>query len=272
MKRFILAAAVALAFPAYAQNAATVNGQPIPQAEIDTMIKAMSSRGMEDTPENRKLILDQLITGEVLSQEAVKQGLDKDEQTRLLIENSRKEILINSLIAKWMEDHNPSEADINKAYDELVADSKNTKEYNIRHILLKEEKEAQELLKKIKDKKIDFATAAKENSIDHGSGKEGGDLGWAEAQNFVPEFADAVVAAKPKEIVAEPVKSQFGWHIIEVLDERSVEPPTKDEATPGLKQMIQQQQLHAYVEELRKAATVVESNDDGQKEEAAKKK
>ena len=72
--------------------------------------------------------------------------------------------------------------------------------------------------------------------------------------------------------MAEPVKSQFGWHIIEVLDERSVEPPTKDEATPGLKQMIQQQQLQAYVEELRKAATVVESNDDGQKEEAAKKK
>ncbi|WP_432784605.1 putative parvulin-type peptidyl-prolyl cis-trans isomerase [Oligella sp. MSHR50489EDL] len=271
MKRFILAAAVALTFPAYAQNAATVNGQPIPQSEIDTMVKAMSSRGMEDTPENRKMILDQLITGEVLSQEAVKQGLDKDEQTRLLIENSRKEILINSLIAKWMEDHNPSEADINKAYDELVADSKNTKEYNIRHILVGDEKEAQALLKRIKDKKIDFAEAAKENSIDYGSGKEGGDLGWAEADNFVPEFAEAVVAAKPNEIVAEPVKSQFGWHIIEVLGERNVEPPSKDEATPGLKQMIQQKQLQEYVEGLRESATVVESTDDAQKAEEPKK-
>lgn len=271
MKRLILAAAVALAFPVYAQNAATVNGQPIPQTEIDTMIKAMSSRGMEDTPENRKLILDQLITGEVLSQEAVKQGLDKDEQTRMLIENSRKEILINSLIAKWMEDNTPSDADVDKAYEELVADTKEAKEYNIRHILLKEEKEAQDLLKQIKDKKVDFADAAKEKSIDTGSGQQGGSLGWAEADNFVPEFAEAVVAAKANEIVAEPVKSQFGWHIIEVLDERTVEAPSKEEAAPGLKQMIQQQKLQDYVEGLRESATVVESKEEAKKVEEAKK-
>ncbi|MDO5667702.1 MAG: peptidylprolyl isomerase [Alcaligenaceae bacterium] len=265
MKRLILAAAVALAFPAYAQNAATVNGQVIPQTEIDTLIKAMSSRGMEDTAENRKLILEQLITGEVLSQEAIKQGLDKDEQTRLLIENSRKEILINSLIAKWMEDNSPSDADVDKAYEELLADAKETKEYNIRHILLKEEKEAQDLLKQIKDKKIDFAEAAKENSMDIGSGQQGGSLGWAEADNFVPEFAEAVVAAKANEIVAEPVQSQFGWHIIEVVDERSVEAPSKEEATPSLKQMIQQQQLQDYVEKLRESATVVESEEEAKK-------
>ena len=84
------------------------------------MMKAMSSRGMEDTPENRKLVLDQLITGEVLSQEAIKQGLDKDEETRMLIENSRKEILINSLISKWMEDNTPSDEDVEAAYKELV--------------------------------------------------------------------------------------------------------------------------------------------------------
>ncbi len=259
MRRLILVAAVALAFPAYAQNAATVNGQAIPQSEIDTMMKAMSSRGMEDTPENRKLVLDQLITGEVLSQEAIKQGLDKDEETRMLIENSRKEILINSLISKWMEDNTPSDEDVDAAYKELVADTKDVKEYKIRHILLKDEDEAKKLLKEIKDKKIDFADAAKENSIDVGSGQQGGDLGWAEADNFVPEFAEAVVAAKPKVIVDEPVKSQFGWHIIEVLDERNIEAPSKEEAAPGLKQVIQQEKLQEYVEGLRKAAKVEET-------------
>lgn len=271
MKRLILAAAVALTFPVYAQNAATVNGQPIPQAEIDTMVRAMASRGMEDTPENRKLILDQLITGEVLSQEAVKQGLDEDPDTRMLIENSRKEILINTLIAKWMEDNTPSDADIDKAYEELVADAKEAKEYNIRHILVADEKKAQDLLKQIKDKKIDFEAAAKENSVDVGSGKQGGNLGWAEADNFVPEFAEAVRNAKVKEIVAEPVQSQFGWHIIEVLDERAVEAPSKEEAAPGLKQMVQQEKLQAYVESLREAATVVESEEDKKAEKAEEK-
>ena len=217
---------------------------------------------MEDTPENRKLILDQLITGEVLSQEAVKQGLDKDPETRMLIENSRKEILINTLIAKWMEDNDPSDTDIDKAYEDLVADAKDSKEYNIRHILVSDEKKAQDLLKQIKDKKIDFDAAAKENSADVGSGQQGGNLGWAEAENFVPEFAEAVRQAKVKEIVAEPVQSQFGWHIIEVLDERSVAAPTKEEAAPGLKQMVQQEKLQNYVEGLRESATVVESKED----------
>lgn len=262
MKRLILAAAVALTFPVYAQNAATVNGQPIPQAEIDTMVRAMAARGMEDTTENRELILDQLITGEVLSQEAIKQALDKDPETSMLIENSRKEILINTLIAKWMEDNDPSDADIDKAYEELVADAKDSKEYNIRHILVADEKEAQDLLKQIKDKKIDFEAAAKENSVDVGSGQQGGNLGWAEAENFVPEFADAVRKAKVNEMVAEPVQSQFGWHIIEVLDERAIAAPTKEEAAPSLKQMVQQEKLKTYVEGLREAATVVESKED----------
>lgn len=261
MKRLILAAAVALAFPVSAQNAATVNGQPIPQSEIDTMMQAMSSRGMEDTAENRKLVLDQLITGEILSQEAVNQGLDKDEQTRMLIENSRKEILINSLIAQWMEDNTPSDAEIDKAYEELVADAKDAKEFNIRHILVAEEEDVKDILKQIKDKKIDFAEAAKNHSVDVGSGQQGGDLGWAEANNFVPEFAEAVLDAKIKEIVPEPVQSQFGWHIIEVLDERAVEAPSKEEATPGLKQMVQQQKLQDYVEGLRESATVVEAEE-----------
>ena len=261
MKRLILAAAVAFALPVHAQNAATVNGQPIAQTEIDTMMRAMSSRGMDDTSENRKLILDQLITGEVLSQEAIKQGLDKDNDTRMLIENSRKEILINTLIAKWMEDNTPSDAEVDKAYEELVADAKESKEYNIRHILVADEKEATDLLKQIKDKKIDFEEAAKSKSSDVGSGQQGGNLGWAEAENFVPEFAEAVREAKVKEIVAKPVQSQFGWHIIEVLDERSVEAPAKEEAEPGLKQMVQQKKLQEYVEGLRETATVVESEE-----------
>lgn len=260
MKRLILAAAVALTFPAQAQNAATVNGQPIVEAEIDTMMRAMSSRGMEDTEANRKLVLDQLITGEVLSQEAVKQKLDKDEETRMLIENSRKEILINTLIAKWMEENEPSDADIEKAYENMAADAKDAKEYNIRHILVEDEKKANDLLKQIKDKKVDFETAAKENSVDAGSGQQGGNLGWAEADNFVPEFAEAVRQAKTKEIVDKPVQSQFGWHIIEVLDEREVEAPSKEEALPNIKQMVQQEKLQEYVESLREAATVVESD------------
>jgi peptidyl-prolyl cis-trans isomerase C len=126
----------------------------------------------------------------------------------------------------------------------------------LRHILLKDEKTAKDLTASIKSKKITFAAAAKKDSLDLGSGKNGGELGWAPTTNYVPEFAQAVEHMKKGQMTDKPVQTQFGWHIIEVEDSRPLKFPDLQEVKPKLEEMLRQQELAAYQESLIKAATI----------------
>lgn len=257
MKRFmLLAATCAAALPAFAQNIATVNGNAITEAELNNTVKALVARGAQDTPEFRKQLTEELINRAVLVQAAEKAGVDKKDEVALALNNAKQEILIASLLQDWSQKNQISDAEIQKAYDEIVKANANKKEYKVKHILVKDETAANKLLKSIKDKKAKFADVAKKESIDSGSGKAGGDLGWAPAENYVPEFANAVKAAKKGQLIAKPVKSQFGWHIIQVEDERAAQPPKLEEVKPQLQQMLSQQALQKHMKELRDKAKV----------------
>lgn len=257
MKRFmLLAATCAVALPAFAQNIATVNGNAITEAELNNTVKALVARGAQDTPEFRSQLTNELINRAVLIQEAEKAGIDKKEDVVIALNNARQEILIASLLQEWSAKNQISDADIQKTYDEIVKENAAKKEYKVKHILVKDETAANKLLKSIKDKKATFADVAKKESIDSGSGNNGGDLGWAPAENYVPEFADAVKGAKKGELLSKPVKSQFGWHIIQVDDERAAQPPKLEEVKPQLQQMLSQQALQKHMKELRDAAKV----------------
>ena len=253
MKKLLLIASLSMALPAMAQTVATVNGQSISQAELDFTIKAVGLQSVND--EQRKAILDEVINRDVLAQEAVKQGLDKQEIVKMNIESTRKEILIASLIQDWAEKNPVSDTDVKKAYDQSLTEFKQAKEYKVSHILVKEEDKAKQLIADIKDKKVSFEEAAKKDSLDPGSGRDGGDLGWSDPSAYVPEFADAVRQAKKGEIT-EPVKSQYGYHIILVTDERSVAPPSFDSSQAEIKQRLSREKLMDYVQTLRKDAKV----------------
>ncbi|MFA5703296.1 MAG: peptidylprolyl isomerase [Advenella sp.] len=257
MKRFmLLAATCAVALPAFAQNVATVNGKAITKAELNNTVQALVARGAQDTPEFRKQLTEELINRAVLVQAAEKAGIDKKDEVALALNNAKQEILIASLLQDWSQKNQISDAEIQKTYDELVKENANKKEYKVKHILVKDETAANNLLKSIKDKKAKFADVAKKESIDSGSGKDGGELGWAPAENYVPEFANAVKAAKKGELVAKPVKSQFGWHIIQVEDERAAQAPKLEEVKPQLQQMLSQQALQKHMKALRDEAKV----------------
>ncbi|TAM02016.1 MAG: peptidylprolyl isomerase, partial [Pusillimonas sp.] len=126
----------------------------------------------------------------------------------------------------------------------------------VRHILVKDEKTAQDLITQIKNKKITFDEAAKKDSIDPGSGKNGGELGWAPTSNYVPEFAQAVESLKKGQTTDKPVHTQFGWHIIEVEDTRPIKFPSFEEVKPQITEMLRQQELGEYQQQLMKAATI----------------
>src|SRR5690606_32743826 len=122
-----------------------------------------------------------------------------------------------------------SDAKIQAEYDKLKKMQEGKQEYKVRHILVEDEKAANDLIAAIKSKKTTFEDAAKKDSIDPGSGKNGGDLGWAASTNYVPEFAQAVEKLKKGQMTDKPVKSQFGWHIIQLDDARDAPFPKLDD-------------------------------------------
>jgi peptidyl-prolyl cis-trans isomerase C len=259
MKRIAaFALACSLTLPVWAKDIATVNGQGISQAKFDQFVGMLVSQGAQDTPQLRDQVKQEMINRLVAVQAAEKAGLQKDPAVQQETELATQSILVRALMAKYLKDHPVSEADLQKEYDTLKAQQASRQEYKLRHILVKDEAKAKDLIKAIKAKKTTFEAAAKKDSIDTGSGKNGGELGWGPTSNYVPEFAQAVESMKKGDLSAQPVQTQFGWHVIQVEDVRPIAFPSFDEAKPQLEEMMRQQALATYQKGLMKDAKIVD--------------
>ncbi len=257
MKRLaVLAAACALAFPLHAKDIATVNGKAISEEQLNQFVTLLVEQGAQDTPELREQVKQEMVHRLVAVQAAQKAGIDKRPAVEQELELARQGILVRALIADHLEKHPVSDEKIQAEYDKIKASQADRKEYKVRHILVKEQKEAEDLLAQIKDKKVSFEEAAGKHSIDPGSGKNGGDLGWGPASNYVPEFAKAVESLEKGKTADAPVQSQFGWHIIRVEDERPVEFPALADVKPQLEEMMRQQQVVEFQQQLVKEADI----------------
>lgn len=257
MKRFaVLALSCALAAPLAAQNIVTVNGQSISQKQFDDFIGLLIKQGAQDSPELREQVKNEMTIRLIAVQEAEKAGLDKKAEVAQELDLARQGILVRALLSDYIEKNPLSEKDYKAEYERLKKEEAGQKEFKVSHILVKDEAEAKKLLADIKAKTISFADAAKQNSMDPGSGAQGGDLGWAPSGLYVPEFAAAVEKQKKGELSAAPVESQFGWHIIQVDDSRNIEFPKFEEVKPQIEEMLRQKQLTEYQESLMKNAKV----------------
>lgn len=253
MKRLFLVTALSIALPAMAQNVATVNGKAISKSDLDNLAK--SFRIEKPTADQRKALIEELVNRNVMLQEAAKQGIEKKPEIKTSIENSREQILLTGLVQSWLEKNPVSEDEVKKAYDDFVKTLADRRQYKVRHILVKDESKAKEILADIKAKKISFSDAAKKYSIDSGAESNAGELSWLTAEDFVPEFGAAVKTAKKGELT-NPVKSQFGYHIIEVQDERPITPPTYEQIKGAILRDLNQQKTLEYIASLRKKAKV----------------
>lgn len=259
MKRLaVFAAACTIALPIYAQNVATVNGKTISQENLDQFVSLLIAQGAQDTPELRAQVKKEMINRTVAVQAAEKAGLDKQTAVKQEMELARQGILVRALMADFLKKNPVTDAQIQAEYDDIKKEQASTQEYKVQHILVKDEKKADELLAAIKGKKVAFAEAAKKDSIDTGSGQNGGDLGWGPSSNYVPEFAQAVESLKKGELSEKPVQSQFGWHIIQVEDVRATQFPELAQVKPQIEEMLRQKQLAEYQESMVKAATIKE--------------
>jgi peptidyl-prolyl cis-trans isomerase C len=250
----VAAAILSTALPAFAQNVAIVNGKPVPKARVDALAAQLAKSGRPVPPEMQAQLKDEVIAREVFMQEAQKRGLDASDDFKNQMELARQTLLIRELFADYQKNNPVTDADIQAEYDKFVA-ANGGKEYRARHILVEKEDEAKNIIASLK-KGGKFDEIAKKQSKDPGSGANGGDLDWANAASYVPEFSGALIKLKKGQVTDTPVKTQFGWHVIRLDDTRDAQLPKLDEVKPQIAQQLQQQKLAKFQEDLRGKAKV----------------
>ena len=259
-----LAATCLAVFPAgYAadtkqKNAAVVNGVPIPQARIDFVAKAQlaQSQGQQqDGPEFRENLREIMITREILYQEALKRKLDKNPDYQMQLDLAKQQIILGVLFEDINKKTQPSDADVVKEYERVKTQQGESKQYKARHILVKEEAEAKQVLADLKSGG-DFAKIAAEKSADPGSKDNGGQLEWSEAEAFVQPFGEALKALKKGELTKEPVKTDYGFHIIELQDVRAVNFPPLEQVKAQIQQTLANKAREYYIATLRTKAKI----------------
>jgi len=250
-----LIATATLAAPAFAQNLAVVNGKAIPTSRVDAIVKQVVAQGQgTDSPQLREAIKRDLISREVLMQEAIKQGYDKKPDVKQALDSARQAIVVNQLARDYIAKNPVTDADIKAEYERFAKTQAGEKEYHLRHILLATEDEAKAVIAKLKGG-AKFEELAK-TSKDTGSAANGGDLDWAAPSAFPPEFAAGFTKLTKGQVTDTPVKTGAGFHVIKVDDVRAVKVPSMDEVKSQIAESLTQSKLAAYQEEMVKKAKV----------------
>jgi len=229
----------------------TVNGDAITEKQYEYYLRLRSQQPMPlpgDEKERRQMILDEMVHLLLLAQSAVDQKADQEPDVYLQLKHSRENLLARAMLRKHFRENPIPEGAIEKR---LVKD-----EYRTRHILVKSEQEAADIITEI-GKGGNFAQLAKSRSIDTKSGKQGGDLGWISQEDpILPQFFEAVAGMKKSEISQKPVKTYFGWHVIRVDDVRPHKMRSPEKLAGEIQMQIQQERVEALAKSLRDKAKI----------------
>ena len=264
--RIVLASAVSLLIlgacnsktgntPAAGEIAATVNGTPISKYSVDQIAGQRTAMGQPDSPETRKAIINQLAMQMLVSQEAIKKNLDKEPEVADQINLTRQSILANAFVQDYAKNNPVSDDKLKAEYDKAKAQMSGT-EYKARHILVDKEDLAKSIIAKLKKNPKQFDSLAKQYSKDPGSRNEGGELGWFDPRGMVPEFGAAVAKLQKGKFTLEPVKTQFGYHVILLEDTRTQEAPAFDQVKPQLAKQVQQEDLKKLIDDMMAKAKI----------------
>jgi len=232
---------------------ARVGNQVIHESELDREMRAMpeSLQQLAGDPAARAQILQVMVRRAVLSRKAMEAGLDTDPLVRERIEKSRDDILIDAL-QTWQTSRlqEPTEEDIQTYYQKHLASFTIPEQIHARHILVRTEEEALDILKQLKRKKADFAALAAQYSLDDSNKSRGGDLNWFPRGVMVPEFEKAAFALKEPGELSPPVHTHFGWHIIELLGKRPASRRDLEGAREEIIQVLKEQALTRWIDEV----------------------
>jgi peptidyl-prolyl cis-trans isomerase C len=269
--RILAAALAAVPFLAFAQagkdakpaakpaapatgNIATVNGVAVPRARADFLMQQQQSRGAQDNEQTRTMIREELVNREVIAQEAAKSGIAKNAEVQAQMELARQEVIVGAYLRDWVRRNPVSEADVQKEYERAKSQT-GDREYRARHILVENEDQAKNLIAELK-KGGKFDDLAKKNSKDTGSAERGGDLDWNVPSAYDKQFADAMTKLEKGRMTDAPVRTRFGFHIIQLDDVRPVKFPALQDVKPRIQQQLTQARIEGLIRELRSKAKV----------------
>ena len=267
-----IAGTVALALPAQAQQpvpsgdadpiVASVDGTKIRQSDVAALIETLPQQ-YRDIPMQMLFpaLLERAIDGELLQREAEKTGLAENAEVKRRVVQYRARLMQEQYLSEKL-DAAITDEKVQAEYDKRLKDAPKGEEIRASHILVSEEGEAKDIVRAL-DRGADFAALAKEKSIDPGAAN-GGDLGYFTADQMVPEFSAAAFALAPGAYSKEPVKSQFGWHVIRVVDRRDLAPPSLDMVREQLRAELAEQEARRILGALRSGATIERFGMDGQ--------
>ncbi len=254
----------AQATPALAPDpvVATVGGEPIRLAEVREAMAGLPREAQSMPPQTLfPYVLDQLIDSRVLVQAARKAGLEKDPAVQRQLAISADRVLQAAVLHRDI-DPQVTDAALKARFDKDNTGKVGELEVHARHILVPDEATAKKIVAELK-KGGDFAALSKQYSKDPGASAQDGDLGFFTKERMVPEFAAAAFALKDGEVSANPVKTQFGWHVIQVIERRQSPPPAFEDARDELRQQIVQEVVQASVAKAKASVTVEKFNMDG---------
>jgi peptidyl-prolyl cis-trans isomerase C len=242
-------------------SVATVNGRPITRDFYEFYVKNVSGKASAElSPDIRGKLLDNMVRGEVIAQEAVKQGLDKSGDTPYILELSRLNVLGQAVGDHYLKDKKPTDAQLRAEYEAYVAAAPKS-EYHARHILVATEPFADKLVQRLA-RGEKFEDLAKAESMDP-SKNNGGDLSWIRPESVPPEFMKALESLKPGEYTKTPVQTPFGWHIIQLVETRPLTPQPFEQRKPRIEQELERKTFKNYMDELMRTAQVTKTLDQG---------
>lgn len=232
-----------------------VDGKPVDQKVIDQAMDQVKKNPMAaqqlNNPKFKQEMLQSIGMQQAILAEGNAQGIDKSPE--YLTKLAEIKPMVYAQIMQEKANAQPiSDAQIKAKYDQMKKEAANQQQYNASHILVKDAKTANDIEAQLK-KGAKFEDLAKKYSQDPGSKANGGNLGWSDGSNYVPEFTAAIKTLKKGQYTTTPVKSQFGYHIIKLNDTKSGGSsfPTFDKMKDQIKQQLQMEKTKSFFENIK---------------------
>jgi peptidyl-prolyl cis-trans isomerase C len=241
---------------------AIVNGEKLTKADLAEQMKTLPPQ-VQQLPVAAiyPQVLEQMIVERLIRKEGYAAKLDAAAEVRERVKLMEKKIVADEYLRREVKKR-ITDAQLMTKYNEYAKAFKATDEVRASHILVKTEAEANDVIKQVKGG-ADFAKLSSEKSLDKGAAAQGGDLGYFSAGQMVPEFEKAAFAMKAGDVSTKPVKTEFGYHVIKVMDKRKSQPDSFDNMKPELEAAASQEAAKDVVKELLQKATVERFDMDG---------
>jgi parvulin-like peptidyl-prolyl isomerase len=264
MKKLVLATVLTGVTILNASTIATVNGEKITKDNLNVLLSQMPGATYDKLPKNVKdQVLKKAIDRTLLIQHAKKNGIEKTKEYKQALETIKQDLVLKAWLNKESQNIKVNEKDARKFYNDNKYKFKVPDQVKARHVLVKTEKEAKDIIKelnKTKNIKSKFIELAKSKSIGP-SGSQGGDLGFFSQDKMVPEFAKVAFKLKNGEYSKTPVKTEYGYHVILTEDRKKAKTISFEEVKDNIIKTLKVKNFEKLVadetEKLKKQAKII---------------